>query len=198
MSAGGTGPLSTCPQCGWPDQVEGVAPIVASHRGHLSWWLAAPPPPGTARPRRAGQSRLWWLLRLALLALLPLDLLLLAVLLALAAVVGVVVAAASLLVLAGYLAYRVVDRGAIAQRRERRQAERAAVRRRYQHALACWHQLAYCHRCQGVYLPGWGGPHARGAVAPAWHAWSLAQQFADAADRARCGHPLPEGIEHRR
>jgi hypothetical protein len=163
--------------------VQRVSGVVAFQRGRLAYELAAPQPPGW-RPRRRGRGRsgLRWLL-LPLSILLPLDLLLIA----LFATVAIVVAAVSVVLLAGYLVYRLVARRAIAERREREQAAREAVDRRYRHALSYWNQLEICHRCVGVFLPGHAWQHDEvtpaGGVAPPAYAWTLARRLAGYADR---------------
>lgn len=186
-------PPPTCPRCRQPDRLHLVSHVVATHQGRLAWDMAAPQPPGARPPRGAARpNRTRRLLLWLLLALLPLDLFLILVLAAFALVVGVVVAAAALVALAGYLAYRLLDRRAIARRR----AEEAARPRRYQHALGYWYQLQFCARCQGVFLPGhpWQHPEvmSAGAVAAPAQAWRLALELAAFADRYHASRDLPD------
>lgn len=176
---------SSCPRCGLPDQVWPVDHVVASHRGPLAFELAAPPPPG-ARPARRGRSRARRVLTWLLVTLLPLDLMLLLVFAAFAIVIGVVVGAVALVALAVYLVYRLLNREAIGRRKRLEQAAEAALRQRYQHALAWWYQLRFCGRCRGVFQPGQSGA----LTAPA-HAWWLAQQLAERASRMEAPRAFP-------
>jgi len=163
-----------------------VVGLVAAEYTQLSCALAAPPPPGwrpgQGRPRR-------WLRRLALMLLLslPFDLVLLAVFAVLALTVAVVAGAVLLVAGAGYGVYRYLDRHAIAERAAREREATAKVAHRYRHALTYWHQLHYCYRCQGVFLPGHPWQHVEitppGTLQPAAGAWGLAQRLADYADR---------------
>jgi hypothetical protein len=175
----------SCPRCGLPDQVRPVDHVVASHRGPLAFELAAPPPPGS-RPSRRRPSRSRRLLTWVLVTLLPLDLFLLLVFAAFAIAIGVVLGTVALVVLAVYLVHRLVNREEIAHRKKVERAAEAAVRHRYQHALSCWYQLRFCGRCRGVFLPGQAGA----LTAPA-HAWWLAQQLAEHADRLHAPRTSP-------
>ena len=181
----------TCPRCRLPDLVLQVDGVVASRRDHIAWELAAPPLPGSRPQRRRPSRALVWLL----LTLVPLDLGLLVVFAAFAILVGVVIGGVALVVLAAYLVQRLLNREAIARRKEAERAAEAAVRHRYQHALAYWYQLRLCGRCRGVFLPGHPWQHDEvlpaGALAAPAHAWLLAQQLADHADRFHRQRSLP-------
>jgi hypothetical protein len=129
----------------------------------------------------------WPVIVIALLTL-PVDLVLLAVVAAIAIAYALVVAAAACIAVAGFLLYRYLNRHAIAERREAERRRREEAGRRYQHALVYWNQLQYCHRCYGIFLPGHEWQYhevtIRGALAAPAHAWALAGQLADYAERA--------------
>jgi len=178
---------TSCPRCGQLDMVQRVAGIVASQNTQLSWALRAPQPPGAAAAVRRGGGFGWGWLFLVLLITLPFDILILVALaIALAAVIAIASVVATVAVL-GYVAYRYLNRHVIAARDAERGRQRAEAMRRYQHALHYWNQLDFCYRCHGVFLPANEWQFAEvtvpGAVAAPHHAWALASQLADYADR---------------
>jgi len=178
---------SACPRCGQLDMVQRVAGIVASQHSQLSWELRAPPPPGARVAARRSGGFPWGWLVVILLITLPFDVLVLVAFAIALAVVISVVAVVALVAVAGYVGYRLLNRHVIAERQAERDRQRAAAVRRYQHALHYWSQLDHCHRCHGVFLPGnewqYREVTVRGAVAAPFHAWALASQLADYADR---------------
>lgn len=180
---------AACPRCGQLDMVQQVAAIVASQHTPLAWELRAPPPPGTSVPvrRRQGGMPAWGCLLAAALVTLPLDIVILVVLATLAAVLIIALAVLAAAGVAGYALYRYLNRHVIAEREASARRRQSEVLRRYHHALSYWHQLRYCYRCHGIFLPGNPWQHAAvtlsdGLAAPG-QAWALSEQLADYVDR---------------
>jgi hypothetical protein len=179
---------AACPRCGQFDSVQRVAGIVASQNSALSWELRAPQPPGAPAVRRRGNGmRAWPWLLLLLLVTLPLDIVVLVVLAAVAAVLIVLLAAVAVAAALAYGVYRYLNRHVIADRKLRQAQERAETMRRYQHALAYWNQLHYCHRCHGVFLPDNQWQYERitvpGALVAPGHAWAVSEQLGGYVER---------------
>jgi hypothetical protein len=158
-----------------------VAAIVGSQSSPLSWELRAPPPPGVTpwRPSSGGSNTVVVLLLVAILAVLLFPLVL--ILLAMAAVAALILLIPIVIALA---IVAIVQLAAGPMRAERRRE----ATQRYNHALTYWNQLLYCYRCHGVFLPANPWQYVEvtreHAVAPPYHAWVMAQQLADYAERA--------------
>lgn len=170
-----------CPQCGEFEQVHRVGAIVASQNTPLSWEMRAPPPPGVTPWRPSSGSSATWVLVLLVGAVLAVLLFPVVIVLILAATVIAFFVVVPLAI-AVVIALIVVLAGSGGRAQQRQEATR-----RYQHALAYWHELHYCYRCNGVFLPGHAWqyiavtrPHA---VAPPAYAWLMAQRLAEYADQ---------------
>lgn len=178
-----------CPRCGQLDMVQQVAAIVASQSTPLAWELRVPPPPGTSfrARRRQGGMPAWGCLLAAALVTLPVDIVILLVLAALAAALIIALTVLAAAGVAGYVLYRYLNRHVIAEREASARQRQSEVQRRYQHAMSYWHQLRYCYRCHGVFLPDNPWQHAAvtvpGGLVPPGHAWAFSQQLAEYADR---------------
>ena len=178
-----------CPRCGQLDMVQQVAAIVASQHTPLAWELRGPPPPGTSVRvgRRQRGMPAWGCLLAAVLVTLPVDIVIVLVLAALAVALILVLTVLAAAGVAGYALYRYLNRHVIAEQEASARQRQSEVLRRYQHALGYWHQLRYCYRCHGVFLPDNPWQHAAvtipgGLLAPG-QAWAFSKQLADYVDR---------------
>lgn len=177
-----------CPRCGQVDAVQRVAGLVASQNSPLTWQLRAPPPPGVPvrLQHQADDWPLWSCLLTLLLLTLPFDLIIVVVLAAVAAVLIVALTAFAVVAVAAYGLYRYLNRQVIADRKEAKRRDEAAALVRYQHAVAYWNLLHFCHRCYGVFLPEnpwqYGPVSVPGTLVAPPEAWPLAQRLAAYAD----------------